>query len=98
MDLSPSIGHAQLLKQTPLQLAFRGGDVAAWQRKVRRKLRELIGLPENTHAPLRVRQLWRRETEHGVIEKLVFRSEAGVDVPAYWCVPHTAKPPYRTFI
>lgn len=98
LHLSPSVGHAYLMRRASLQLTYRGGDVSAWQRRARRKLRELLAVPENTHQPLRVRRLWRKRTELGVIEKIVFRSEPGVDVPCYWCVPHDAKPPYRTFI
>ena len=98
MNLSPSVGHAPLLKDAPFQLAYVGGDVAAWQRKARRKIVELIGLPENTHAPLKVRSLWKRDVPLGTIEKIVFRSEPGVDVPCYWCTPKGVKPPYFTFI
>jgi dienelactone hydrolase len=81
-----------------MQLAYTGGDVSAWQRKVRRKLRELLAIPENAHAPLRVRWLWRREIESGTIEKIAFAAEPGVDVPGYWCVPKDAVKPYFTFI
>jgi dienelactone hydrolase len=55
-------------------------------------------MPENRGEGLRARRLWRRESALGVIEKIVFRAEAGADVPAYWCVPHGARKPYMTFI
>jgi dienelactone hydrolase len=98
LNLSPSIGHRHLIDSTPMQLAYVGGDVPAWQKKVRRKLRELLAVPENPGTPPRVRRLWRREIELGVIEKIAFTAEPGVDVPGYWCVPRGAKPPYFTFI
>lgn len=98
LHLSPSVGHAPLLKKSPFQLAYRGGDVKAWQKKVRRKVVELIGLPENTHPSLKVRSLWKREVPDGVMEKIIFQSEPGVDVPCYWCTPRGVKPPYLTFI
>lgn len=98
LDLSPSVGHAPLLKSAPLQLAYTRGDVAAWQKKLRRKLRELLAVPENRGEPLKIRNLWQRDTPLGTIEKIAFRAEPGVDVPAYWCVPHGAHKPYFTFI
>ncbi len=98
LDLSPSRVHARLMKGLVPRLRYDGGDVAAWQRKVRRKLRALLRVPKTEKGPLRARTLWTRETDLGRIEKLVFTAEPGADVPAYWCVPRGARPPYRTFI
>lgn len=39
---------------------------------------------------LDVRSLWRREHPLGSIEKIVFRTEPEVDVPAYVCPVKTA--------
>ncbi len=47
---------------------------------------------------LNVRTLWQRNHELGTIEKLVFTSEVGADVPAYLCLPRHGKPPYPVFI
>lgn len=98
LRLSPSIGHRPLLRAAEYQLAFAGQPFKPWQGKLRKKLRELLAVPENTHGPLKVRTLWAREHELGTIEKLVFRAEKDVDVPAYWCVPHQPVQPATTFI
>jgi dienelactone hydrolase len=89
LDASPSLVHERLRRQTPLALAFDGQDVTSWQRKLRRKLRQLLGFDQMPRdpGPLRPRTVWRRKHELGSIEKLVFTSEPGADVPAYLCLP-----------
>jgi dienelactone hydrolase len=79
-------------------LAYDGGDVVAWQRRLRRKLRELLGFSAGPKTPLNVRRVWRREHPLGVIEKVVFASEPHADVPAYVCLPRAARPPYTFMI
>lgn len=99
-NLSPSIVHHRLLAHASPLMAYDGGDLAAWRRKLRRKLAELTGydlMPKEKH-PLNVRTLWRRDHPLGTIEKLVFTAEPGADVPAYLCLPKSAKPPYPVFI
>ena len=89
--------HERIIERTTPALRYDGGDVVAWQRRLRRKLRRLMGVPTGK-CPLNVRRLWRKETELGVIEKIVFTAEPGADVPAYVCVPAGAEPPYPWFI
>jgi dienelactone hydrolase len=85
---------------TGLQPAFRydGGDVTTWQRRLRRKLRSLLGYAPGPKGSLNVRQVWRRAHPLGVIEKIVFTSEPFADVPAYVCLPKNARPPYTFMI
>ncbi len=95
---SPSLHHQHLMKQTEQTLAYPGGDVKPWQRKLRRKLRELVGDMPDEPAPLNVQTLWKRDHPLGTIEKIVFTSEPCADVPAYLCLPKNAAPPYTTFV
>ena len=101
LDLAPSIVHRRLMA-TPPTLSFTGGDVDAWQQKLRRKVSDLTGFDRmpaaDQRCDLNVRTLWRREHELGTIEKLVYTSEPGADVPAYLCLPRDVKPPYPVFI
>jgi dienelactone hydrolase len=99
-DFSPSIYHQSLAARTTQKLRYAGDDVTAWQATLRLRLTELLGYrgEQTPRGPLRVRSLWQRETELGRIEKIVFRAEPGVDVPAYLCLPRDAAPPYRVFI
>lgn len=97
-DFSPSILHRRLMKNTRPQMAYDGGEVGPWQRRLRRKLRQLVGLEGFEPAALKPRSLWRRQHEHGSIEKVVFTAEAGADVPAFVCLPRGACPPYTFFI
>ncbi len=103
-DLSPSLAHQHLMDQIHPALAYDGGDVAAWQKRLRRRLAQRLGydhMPRpgsSGRVPLNVRTLWRREHRLGTIEKLLFTAEAGADVPAYLCLPRNVRPPYPTFI
>lgn len=100
--LSPSACHRILLAEARPTLAYTGGDVGAWQRRLRPALRKLTGLDRLPRAgdrpPLAPRTLWRRRHALGWIEKVVFTAERGADVPAYFCTPHDARPPYAVAI
>lgn len=98
LNLSPSLNHQHVMKQMTQSLAYDGGDVKAWQRSLRRKLQQLIGMPQHDGKPLKVRTLWKRETALGTIEKIAFTVEPKCDVLAYWCVPHEAQAPYTAMI
>jgi dienelactone hydrolase len=80
------------------ELGYRGGGVAAWQRRLRPKVRELLGLWPERKAPLNVRTLWKRAHPLGTIEKIVFTAEVGADVIAYVCLPKDADLPCPFFI
>lgn len=90
---SPSAVHYRLMNELKPALSYESGDVASWQKKLQAKLIECLGydkLPADK-TPQNVRTLWRREHELGVIEKIVFTSEEGADVPCYLCLPHAVK-------
>lgn len=98
MKLSPSDHHQWLLSRTSPSLGFEGGDVRQWQRRLRRKLRHLVGDLPQAKCDLRPRRLWLREHALGTIEKIVYTAEPFADVPAFVCLPKNAAPPYRFFI
>ena len=94
LSLSPSDHHKLLMSTIKPQLGYDGGDVRKWQRRLRRKLHQLVGDMPAQRVPLRVRRLWLREHPLGTIEKIVFTAEPGCDVPAYVCLPRDVEPPY----
>lgn len=98
LHLSPSENHRYLTKLMPQTLRYEGGGVAAWQRRLRRKLSELLGEMPRERCALRARRLWKREHQLGTIEKIAFTSEPFSDVPAYVCLPKSARPPYTFMI
>ena len=98
MNFSPSENHQWLIAQTLPSMQFEGGDVRLWQRRLRRKLKQLVGDSPKERCNLNPRRLWMREHPLGTIEKIVFTSEPHADVPAYVCLPKNAKPPYQFFI
>lgn len=95
---SPTQNHRLLLRNSPLSLAYDGGDVGAWQRRLRKKFRQILGTPPAGKVPLAPRSLWTREHSLGTIEKIVFTAEAGSDVPAYVCLPRESRAPHRFVI
>lgn len=100
LHLSPSEFHKHLMANTKQALAYDGGDVAAWQKRLRRKLRELVGpMPaRRDRVPLKVRSFWKRDHELGTIEKIAFTAEPHSDATAYLCIPRNAAPPYTWFV
>ena len=100
LDLSPSVFHRRLMDRTRQSLAWKGGDVRQWQRRLRAKLAELTGFSDmaGPRVPLRVRSYWKRDHELGSIERISFAAEPGADVLAYVCLPKGARPPYTFFV
>lgn len=95
---SPSEYHRHIMDTAILLLHYDGEDVLKWQRKLRRKLRKLVGdLPQN-RIPLNVRSIWTHNHPLGSIEKIVFSTEPYCDVPAYVCLPKDAEPPFTFMI
>ena len=95
---SPSLNHRYLMDSLTPALAYDGGDVGAWQRRLRRKVQSLLGMPSGDRVALDVRSLWKRQHPLGSIEKIVFRGEPYADVMAYVCLPASATLPYTWFI
>ena len=97
---SPSEHHRHLMGQMTPDLGYDGGDVKQWQRRLRGKVRQLVGpmTPPGDRVPLNVRSVWRRPHTLGTIEKIVFSSEPYADVPAYVCIPEGAQPPLTFMI
>src|SRR5690242_16758170 len=98
LKLSPSLHHQRLLKSITPSLAYDGGDVKKWQRRLRPKLRQLMGVPENDHGPLRVKSLWKREHALGTIEKVAFAGEPDSDIVGYYCLPKDGQAPLPAII
>ena len=90
---SPSLSHHHLIDSSTPSMAYDGGDVADWQRRLRRKVKSLIGMPSGDRVELDVRSLWKRRHPLGTIEKIVFTSEPYSDVMAYVCLPDSASAP-----
>lgn len=97
-DLSPSIHHRHLLANVEQKLAYDGGDLKKWQRRLRAKLRQLLGDTPAEKCDLNARPIWQLDHPLGSIEKIVFTSEPRSDVFAYVCLPKDVEPPYTWFI
>ena len=98
LNLSPSVNHRYVMDHTEQRLAYRGGDVKTWQRKLRRKLRQLVGDTPGERVPLKPVTLWKRDHPLGTIEKIAFTSEPKADVVGFVCLPKGVEPPYTFMI
>jgi dienelactone hydrolase len=102
LALSPSECHRAVLADTAPRLAYDGGPIATWQRRLARELGAITGFDRfpkpAARPPLAVRRLWKRRHALGWIEKIVFTAERGADVPAYFCAPHEARAPHPVAI
>jgi dienelactone hydrolase len=98
LHLSPSEFHRHLLAHTTPRLRYEGGEVGPWQRRLRARLRRLLGEWPARRVPLRPRRLWLRPHPLGTIEKVVFTAEPHCEVLAYVCLPAGVEPPYPFMI
>ncbi len=97
-NLSADTYHRYMFKNMQINYKYKAGDVLKWQTKTRKKLKELLKLPLKKNNKIKNWKLWEKKHKYGIIEKIVFRSEKYVDVPAYVCIPKNVKPPYTFFI
>ena len=96
--LSPSDVHRNLMKDLTPALSYSDGDLAEWQKRLRKKLLKLIRIPDIDRPNLNVRHIWQRSHPLGNIEKILFTSEPHGDVPAYVCIPNTPLQPQTWMI
>lgn len=96
--LSPSQHHRHLMMGMEQELAFDANDINRWRRRLRTKVRQLLGDTPTERCDLNVKSLWRMNHPFGSIEKIVFTSEPRSDVLAYVCLPRDVEPPYTWFV
>jgi dienelactone hydrolase len=86
----------------PLQLAFRATtrrQAEAWQRQLRPKIVELMGMPEkDRRTRLAPQTLEVKEYPGYRREKFVFQSRPGLGVLGYLLTPTSGKPPFAPVI
>ena len=95
---SPSRNHRHVMAETEAVLSYDGGDVKQWKRRLRNRLRTLLGTMPKERVPLNVRHLWRHDHPLGYIDKIVFTAESHCDVPAYVSIPGDRTPPFPFMI
>ncbi len=96
----PVVLLEQQMREINPAMHFAGDNPEVWQKGLKSKISELTGLSRKPveKCDLHVRSLWKRDHEYGTIEKIVFTSEPGYDVPAYVCIPHGAVAPMPFFV
>lgn len=91
--------HEVLMRDSNPEFQYKGQEVIQWQNELKKRLSSLIGLdimPDK--CDLAPRTIWTKKHEYGTIEKIVFTSEPGYEVPAYVCLPDKSESPYDFFI
>lgn len=84
----PSDYHLRYLAALKAELAYKAEeDPFLWQRRLRARLKRLLGDFPREEVPLKPKILARKEFPDYTREKLVFTSEPFADVPAYLLVP-----------
>lgn len=86
-DFSPSVVHHKIAATITPSLRFKGQEVLTWQKRLRLRLASLLGETPGRPCRLNPQVLWKKKTANGTLEKIVFTSEPGADVPAYVSVP-----------
>lgn len=94
----PSQYHLNVMKKTPREFAWRGGNFPSWQAGLRERLRQLIGDLPAQRVPLDVEELEREETAEYVRKKIVFTAEECADVPAHLLVPRGGAGPFPAMV
>ncbi|MES2201363.1 MAG: alpha/beta hydrolase family protein [candidate division FCPU426 bacterium] len=86
-EFYPETAHALGLVTTPRALAYtKGEDLRAWQKKLRRKLKDLMGtMPDKV--PLRIRRIFDRKRPGFREIRFEFQSEKGARVPCHLLLP-----------
>ncbi len=82
------------LRETVPQMAFNGGDLIAWQKEARAKLRELIGMDKYVKVAPEFEIDFDTEIENAREIRFTFLSEEGYRVPCHLFIPFgVEKPP-----
>jgi dienelactone hydrolase len=92
-ELDPVAYTLDRYRQAPMRLTFRAqtrSEAVAWQRKLRAKLRELLGSFPAQASPLTAEVFETREFESYRRERILFATRPGVLVSAYLLTPKGA--------
>jgi dienelactone hydrolase len=100
LDISLDVAahYRRLAQGLHPSLTFSGGELEAWRARLRPAVRERLALDRPVPAPLEPRMLWRRERPEGLVEKVQFTVEPGLDAVAYLGFPSGVEPPYPCVI
>ena len=97
----PAIWSRARHAQAPLQMTFRAtsrSDAQKWQKRLRKKLTELVGGFPEERSDLKSQTLEVKEYPAYRREKFVFESRPGLYVLGYLLTPNSATAPHRTVI
>ena len=98
-NYSPSICHDLIASKITGKHGYdRFKNKTRWRRILRNQIHNLLGDIPHNRISLEYDTLWTKETQFGSIQKIVYTSEPGADIPAYLCLPKNGKAPYPIFI
>ena len=92
--LPADLCHEVIMKNTKPTLAYdEAKDFDVWREQVREKLTELLGDMPETRCDLNIRVEWEKEHETFYEKRILFNSEANVDIPCHLWIPKNVKLP-----
>lgn len=98
-NYSPLEYHQHVLDKTTQRLAFNPkNDVKTWQAKLRQKLREILGLPENRDSQIDAVVAPDSNGADFICHRVSWQSEPYADVPGYLLTPKKGNPPFPVMI
>jgi dienelactone hydrolase len=101
VSFDPVAYSRRLYDSAALKLTYRARtrkEAEAWQKKLRAKVVELLGVPPRSRADLQPVTLEVREFPAYRREKLVFQSEPGLHILAYLLTPLKGQAPYPAVV
>lgn len=97
--LSPSYFHLRMMERAPKALTFSPDvDFLAWQRKLRRKLKQLLGPIYKEEGPVEYQVLEEEEHPAYSLKKIAFYNTPDVLVLAYLLIPKDGKRKYPAMV
>lgn len=97
--LSPSYFHMELAAEAPKELAFsEEKDFSAWQKKLRRKLKDLMGSLQRDKGKVAVKVLKKGKTKDYEIQKIIFPTTSTSINMGYLLVPKVRKKKYPAMV
>ena len=92
MNQNPQKLHEMLFADLKPAMRYQGGDLAAWQKEARQKLKKLLALPEkNTEDELVIE--WTKDHEDYEEIRFSFACEKGYRAPGHLLLPHGVDKP-----
>lgn len=92
-SFSPDLDHEEILRTRKPLLSFNeNNDYESWREKVKERLTDLLGMPEEKCDP-RMQIEWEKDQGDFIEKRFIFYSEPQTKIPCHLWIPKKAKKP-----